>query len=73
MSDHPRKMLKEVGVILATYGIKIIGNELGKKHRKLRVSNGTKSATIIVAVSPSDHRAYLNIAKDARMALREAP
>lgn len=73
MSDHPRKMLKELGVILATYGIVIVGNEMGRKHRKLRVSNGLKTATVTVAVSPSDHRAYRNIAKDARNALREAP
>jgi hypothetical protein len=73
MSAHPRKMLKELSVMLATYGIVIVGNEMGSKHRKLRVSNGTKTATVTVAVSPSDHRAYRNIAKDARNALREAP
>lgn len=73
MSDHPRKMLKEVSIMLATFGIKVVGDERGKKHRKLRVSNGIKNAMIVVAISPSDHRAYHNIVKAARNALREAP
>ena len=73
MSDHPRKMLKEVSVLLATYGIVVVGDERSKKHRKLRVSDGKKTATIIVAISPSDRRAYMNICKSARSALRDAP
>jgi len=73
MSDHPRKMLKELSVMLATYGITIVGDKMGKKHRKLLVSNGDKTAMVVVAVSPSDKRAYLNITRDARNALREAP
>ena len=38
MSAHPRKMLKEVKQMLATYGIEVIGDELGKKHRRLRIT-----------------------------------
>ena len=73
MSAHPRKMLKEVKQMLATYGIEVIGDELGKKHRRLRITSDGKYATIIVSISPSDHRTYFNIAKSARQALREAP
>ena len=73
MSAHPRKMLKEVKQMLAAYGIEVIGDELGKKHRRLRITSDGKYATIIVSISPSDRRTYHNIAKSARQALREAP
>ena len=59
--------------MLATYGIVVIGDERSKKHRKLRVSDGKKTATIVVSISPSDRRAYMNICQSARNALREAP
>ena len=73
MSDHPRKMLKEVKRMLAVHGITVIGDERTTRHRRLRVTSDGKTATIIVAISPSDHRAYHNIVRAARQMLREAP
>lgn len=73
MSDHPRKALKEVTRMLAQHGISIVSDERTTRHRKLRVEQDGKTATIIVSISPSDHRAYYNIVKSARQMLREAP
>lgn len=68
----PAKMLNELSRFLGQYGISIESSEFCSRHRKVWVSDGEKRAMIIVSVSPSDHRAYYNIAKSARNALREA-
>ncbi len=73
MSDHPRKMLKEVTRMLEKYGITLVGDERTKRHRRLWVSANGKTVAVIVAISPSDHRAYMNIVQTARQMLREAP
>lgn len=73
MSDHPRKMLKEVTRMLEKHGITVVGDELTKRHRRLWVRAEGKTVSIIVAISPSDHRAYHNIVRSARQTLREAP
>jgi hypothetical protein len=73
VSAHPRKLLKEISRFLEHDGISVVGDQIGGRHRKLRVTDGTRYATILVSISPSDHRAYYNIAKTARHALREAP
>jgi hypothetical protein len=44
----------------------------GGVHRRLTVTDGTKRAFVTVSGSPRG-MCYLNIAKDARRALREAP
>ena len=66
------KMFKELEALLEKYGISVKSWEMGKRHRKVWVTDGAKTALIVVSVSPSDHRAYMNIAQSARNALREA-
>jgi hypothetical protein len=66
-------MFKEVEGFLGKYDITITGRELARRHWKVWVTDGTKRAMVVMALSPSDHRAYHNIAKSARRALREAP
>ena len=66
------KMFKELEAFLEKYGITVKNWEMGKRHRKVWVTDGSKTALIVVSVSPSDHRAYMNIAQSARNALREA-
>jgi hypothetical protein len=66
------KMFKELESLLEKYGITVKSWEMGKRHRKVWVTDGAKTALIVVSVSPSDHRAYMNIAQSARNALREA-
>lgn len=72
MSVSEGRLFKEIEPFLAKYGISIIDWEMCRRHRKVRITDGTKTAMIVVSVSPSDHRAYYNIAKSARNALREA-
>ena len=72
MSAHPNKMFKEVSSFLEKYGISIIDRELSARHWKVWVTDGAERGMIIVSLSPSDHRAYHNIAQSARKALREA-
>jgi len=72
MSCNPNKMFKELATFLDKYSIKIVDKELGRRHWKVWVADDNKKAMIIVSLSPSDHRAYQNIAQSARQALREA-
>ena len=72
MSAHFNKMFKEVSGFLDKYGISIVDREISGRHWKVRVTDGTKKAMIVISLSPSDHRAYHNIAQSARKALREA-
>ena len=72
MSAHPNKMFKEVSGFLEKYGISIVDRELSARHWKVWVTDGAKRGMIIVSLSPSDYRAYHNIAQSARKALREA-
>lgn len=72
MPVSPSKLLKELDSYLEKYGITVKSMEMGKKHRKVWVTDGTKTAMIVVSISPSDHRVYMNIAQSARNALREA-
>ena len=72
MSAHPNKMFKEVSGFLEKYGISIVERELSSRHWKVWITDGVKKAMIVTSLSPSDHRAYHNIAQSARKALREA-
>jgi len=72
MPVSPSKLLKELDSYLEKYGITVKSMEMGKKHRKVWVTDGVKTAMIVVSISPSDHRVYMNIAQSARNALREA-
>ena len=66
------RLLKETEPFLSKYGIRIVDCKTCRKQRKVRVTDGDKTAMIVVSISPSDHRAYYNIAKSAKNALREA-
>lgn len=66
------KLFKELEPYLGKYGIRVKSWEPCKRHRKVWVTDGTKTALIIVSVCPADYRAYQNIAKSARNAIREA-
>lgn len=72
MTVSPTKMFKEMSRFLDKYGISVVNWEPSSRHRKVWVTDGSKTAMIVVSVSPSDHRAYMNIAQSARNALREA-
>lgn len=73
MSAHPRKALKEIARVLERYHIKVVDADYtGGTQRRLRITDGVKIAFIIISGTPSG-LCYLNIAKDARRALREAP
>lgn len=72
MSLTPGKQLKELQNFLSKYGISIVDSTRSKTHRKVWVTDGAKTAFIVVAVSPSDHRAFHNLAQAARKMLREA-
>lgn len=72
MSAHPNKMFKEVAGFLEKYNISIVERETTGRHWKVWVTDGKKKAMIVTSLSPSDHRAYHNIAQSARKALREA-
>lgn len=72
MTVNATKMFKEMSRFLDKYGISVVNWEPTARHRKVWVTDGKKTAMIIVSVSPSDHRAYLNIAQSARNAIREA-
>jgi len=72
MSVSEGKLFKEIEPFLAKYGISIVDWENCRRHRKVCVTDGAKTAMIVVSISPSDHRAYYNIAKSAKQALREA-
>lgn len=73
MNISHHKIMKEIETYLKPYGITIVGDEMMKRHRKVWVTDGTKTRFITVSISPSDYRAFQNIAKSARSALREAP
>lgn len=72
MSAHPNKMFKEVSGFLDKYGISIVDREISGRHWKVWITDGKKKGLIFVSLSPSDHRAYQNIAQSARQALRKA-
>jgi len=72
MPISPSKLFKELDSYLEKYGITVKSWEMGKRHRKVWVTDGAKTAMIVVSISPSDHRVYMNIAQSARNALREA-
>lgn len=67
-----RRMLKEAQTFMEKYGIRIVNYEEHRKHRKVWVTDGIKTAFIFVSVSPSCPRTLQNIAQSARQALREA-
>jgi hypothetical protein len=72
MTVNSTKMFKELEPFLGKYGIRVKSWEMSSRHRKVWVTDGVKKALIYVSVSPSDFRAYQNIAKSARNAIREA-
>ena len=72
MTISATRMLKEMSRFLDKYGISVVNWEPSSRHRKVWVTDGFRTAMIVVSVSPSDHRAYMNIAQSARNALREA-
>lgn len=72
MTINAHKMFHELKPFLDKYQIWVVNWEMGKRHRKVWVTDGETTAMIVVSVSPSDHRAFYNIAKSARNAIREA-
>ena len=51
------RILKELERELEKYGIRVMGDEPGKKNRRLTVTDGQKTAVMITSLTPSDHRA----------------
>ena len=73
MCTSRHKLLRELEIHLQPYGISVVKDEILRRRRRLWVTDGTRTAPIVVSVSPSDHRAFMNMARTARNALREAP
>lgn len=73
MSVNPNKLFKELQSHLDKYGITIVKWDQGNRHHKVWITDGNIQRFIFVSVSPSDGRAYHNMAKTARATLREAP
>lgn len=73
MSNHPRKVLKEITALLLGHQIKVLSVETLSRHRRIWITNGVKTAPMIIPVSPSDRRYQMNVLRDARRSLREAP
>jgi hypothetical protein len=71
--SKPDRILKEIEQALDRYGIRVTGDEPGRKNRRLTITNGMRTAVMITSLTPSDHRAKQNIAHTARRLLREAP
>ncbi len=72
MSVTETRLFKDITPFLGKYGILLKNWKKTTRHWKVWVTDGEKTAFIIVSMSPSDHRAYQNIAKSARKAIREA-
>lgn len=73
MSTSTGKMIREVTQFLQRYDIMVIASHPSRRHRWLEVTDGAKTAMVLISASPSDRRTYHNIVKTARQALREAP
>jgi hypothetical protein len=67
------KTLRELETYLKPHKIEIVGDEMMKRHRKVWLTDGRSIKFITMSISPSDHRTYLNLSKDARKMFREAP
>lgn len=74
MSAAPRKAQKEIINHLQEKGIKVLDFEwTGSGHRWMTVTDGIKTAGVLISKAPQDPKAYHNIYSTARRALREAP
>lgn len=72
MTLKAHRMFHELKPFLDKYQIWVVKWEMGKRHRKVWVTDGQKTAMVIMSTSPSDHRAFQNMAQTARNAIREA-
>ena len=64
-----RRWYKQIADALEADGITALGYENGKKHAKVKVTNGENTCFIVTSISPSDRRVLHNIVKSARTAL----
>jgi len=64
-----RRWLNEIERALNPHGIRIVSHKDGKKHAKIMVTDGKSTRFIVVSVSPSDHRATMNIVQNAKRML----
>jgi ribosomal protein L20 len=64
-----RRWLKQIEDALEMHGITVNACDQGRKHAKLRIERDGIRGFVVVAVSPSDHRAIHNIVKNAKRSL----
>ena len=63
------KWFREMKFELQRSGITVIDMEHGRKHMKVRITNGKVSGFITTAVSPSDWRAIRKVVHSAKLCL----
>lgn len=61
-----KKWLDQIETALAVHNITVIECRDGRKHTKLTIMRGGETRLLVVAVSPSDHRAIHNITSVAK-------
>lgn len=66
------KWFREIKVELQRSGISVINMEQGRKHMKMRITDGKASSFIFVSVSPSDHRAIRKVLLSAKQTLAKS-
>jgi hypothetical protein len=64
-----RKSYRELIKVLGRHGIHVLNFEHGKKHGKMKITDGQATAIIITAKSPSDFRTLKNMVSDAKKTL----
>ena len=73
MTVSRHKIIKAIESHLSPHNIKVVGDEMMKRHRRVWITDGENTRFITVSLSPSDKRGFLNLVKDAKKTLREAP
>lgn len=63
------KWLRDIKTELQRSGISVIDMEQGRKHMRLRITNGRASALLFTSVSPSDVRAIKRVVLTAKQSL----
>ena len=64
-----RKSYRELIKALGANGIHVLNFEQGKKHGKMKITDGQATAIIITGKSPSDFRTLKNMVSDAKKTL----
>ena len=64
-----KKWYRQIEEALSDAGIHTTGYRHTKKHAKFTITNGSNHAFVITSITPSDHRAIMNIVQSAKRML----